>query len=61
MDCTPIQMYFIKSLIEKDFETGNALYWSNDLGWVDRESATQFTGNEIARTALVGLWIKEKV
>ena len=37
--------YLIRSLVEKD-DDGRELYWSNDDGWVDKTSATVFTGLE---------------
>lgn len=31
---------------ERDFETGEALYWSNIMGWVDKASATVFADED---------------
>jgi hypothetical protein len=31
---------------EKDDDTGKPLFWSNDMGWVDRADATIFTAEE---------------
>lgn len=39
-------VYVIRALGEKDEETGESLYWSNDDGWVDFGSATQFSEEE---------------
>jgi len=46
-------MYLIRSLNEP-------LYWSNDLGWVDRQSATQFSHVEHLRLRppAGGIWEK---
>lgn len=38
--------YYIRSTVEVDSEDGYPLYWSNDDGWVDKDSATVFTANE---------------
>lgn len=35
--------FIVKSNKTKDDETKKSLYWSNDLGWVDKSSATIFT------------------
>jgi hypothetical protein len=37
---------YVRSKVEVDDETGEPLYWSNEDGWVDRESATPFTPAE---------------
>jgi len=52
--------YRIKSLTERDDETGNPLYWSNDHGWGDRASATMFTLEECLSARLIGRWEFEK-
>jgi hypothetical protein len=31
--------YRIRSIRERDEDTGNPLYWSDEMGWVDRASA----------------------
>jgi hypothetical protein len=35
--------WIIRSRVEQDDETGAPLYWSNQDGWVDRESADLYT------------------
>lgn len=55
------KMFRMKSLTETDWETDEPLYWSNDLGWVDRESATVFTAEEIVYARLIGYWVSEEV
>jgi hypothetical protein len=42
--------YLIRSLEEHDAETGDPLFWSNEDGWVGRDSATRFSEEE-KRTA----------
>lgn len=37
---------------EIDDETGKPLYWSNDMGWVDKDSADKFTHAEKKRLNL---------
>lgn len=39
----------IQSLVEKDPETGDPLFWSNEFGWAGAEDATVFNGHEIMR------------
>lgn len=41
----PAGGYLLMSSVEKD-EDGSPLYWSNDDGWVDMQSATEFTEKE---------------
>lgn len=38
--------FLIKSDHEKDYRTGEFLYWSNEDGWVDKTLATVFAENE---------------
>jgi hypothetical protein len=38
--------YVVISTTEKDDETDEPLYWSNDDGWVDLGSATRFSSEE---------------
>ncbi len=38
--------YIIMSTFERDDESDALLYWNNEHGWVDRESATVFTKYE---------------
>ncbi len=35
-------MWRLKSKTEIDEETGNPLYWSNELGWVTKEDSELF-------------------
>jgi hypothetical protein len=35
-------VFVIRSLSERDDETGDPLYWSSHDRWVDRASATRF-------------------
>lgn len=53
-------MYLIRGLNETDEDTGEHLFWSNDLGWVDRENASQFSHIEHLRLNLPqgGIWEK---
>lgn len=51
----------MKSLTETDWETGEPLYWSNGLGWVDLDSATIFTSEEIVYARLIGYRAPEEV
>lgn len=53
--------YRMKSLTETDWETGEPLYWSNGLGWVDLDSATIFTSEEIVYARLIGYRAPEEV
>lgn len=39
--------YAIRSLTEVDDETGDRLYWSNEQGWVDFDSADRFLAEEL--------------
>ena len=52
--------YVIRSTDETDDETGAALYWRNDTGWSDRDTADVFAPDE--RDALTlpigGVWEK---
>lgn len=41
------RIYIIRGLREYN-DDGNSLYWSNDIGWVDRSSATEFTEAQMA-------------
>ena len=40
--------HLIKSTIEIDDITGEALYWNNEEGWVDKDSATVFLDYEVS-------------
>ncbi len=54
----------IRSTKETDDDTGLPLYWSNSLGWVDRESAMLFTSVHIPQKAKLTLdsdWEAETV
>lgn len=42
----PVERVYVLSGLDTD-DDGSPLYWSNDLGWVDRQSATIFTVHEI--------------
>lgn len=37
-----LSSFLIRSTVERDEVSGDSLYWSNEDGWVDRESATLF-------------------
>ena len=52
-------MWLIKA---KDGYFTEELYWCNDLGYVDRDSATHFTDEEMAslRLPLEGEWVSVK-
>ena len=41
-------------------EWDGELYWSNDDGWVDRESATVFSQNEkfVLNLPMYGMWVE---
>ena len=54
--------WIIESSSEKDDETGESLYWSNELGWVDKESATRFSTGDIGNVykPIGGLWVDVK-
>ena len=39
-----LDLYLIQG---EETEENEYLYWSNDLGWVDKDSATKFTKDEI--------------
>ena len=36
----------LKSNVEIDEDTGNPLYWSNDMGWVTKEDSDTFSEKE---------------
>ena len=36
----------LKSNVEIDEDTGNPLYWSNDMGWVTKEDSDIFSEKE---------------
>jgi hypothetical protein len=38
--------YSIRSLDERDDDTNELLYWSNDIGWVGAECCDSFTRSE---------------
>lgn len=38
--------WVIRSHSMTDHETGESLFWSNDEGWVDRASATEFSDSD---------------
>ena len=40
-------MYVIRSTVEKDDETGERLYWSDQHGWVDISEASEYTQAEV--------------
>jgi hypothetical protein len=46
--------YILTSTVEKDFETDEPLSWNNELGWVERASATRFDAHEAATAMLIG-------
>jgi hypothetical protein len=52
-------MWLIKSKTEKDWDDVTPLYWSNDIGWVDRESATAFL-ERIPGLLMIGSWEWER-
>lgn len=54
------QLYVIYSEEERDDETNEPLYWSNELGWVDITDATKFTEDEkeVLTPPLSGKYIK---
>ena len=41
--------FVIASTCERDDETGEPLFWSNEYGWVSLDSATRFRGYESLR------------
>lgn len=49
----------IQSIYQTDEETGEPLYWCNQCGWVDRESATVFNYLETTTLDLPlgGRWV----
>lgn len=52
--------WIIESNLYRDDETGEALYWNNDEGWVDHESSTRFTAEEKSQydhIPMSGQWI----
>ena len=52
-------MWRIKSAVEKDDESGEPLYWSNEDGWVSQGTETVFTDeskSEIQYLPLHGEW-----
>jgi hypothetical protein len=56
----PYAHFLIRALNETDWETGEPLYWSNDLGWVDKASATMFV-NDGGVWSLFDPWEAEQV
>lgn len=56
---TDVATFVIRSTGERDDETGRPLFWSNDDGWVDRNSATVFSQDEAAskRLPMAGEWV----
>ena len=47
----------ICSRTEKDEETGLPLYWNNDEGWVDKNSATNFDNTDGLMLPVGGYWV----
>ena len=45
----PKESYRIKSFVEVDSETGDSLYWSNENGWVDKESSDKYHSKELVK------------
>ena len=44
-----IPQFVIKSLSERDEETGEPLFWNNQFGWVSLDAADRFTYGETRR------------
>ena len=44
--------FVVVSTSERDEETGEPLYWSNEYGWASLDAATRFTGAESLRFCL---------
>jgi len=42
-----MRKFVIRANDERDEKTGHALYWSITGGWVDLDSATVYTGDEV--------------
>jgi hypothetical protein len=54
----PDSFYVIEAITERDDETGEPLFWSNQMGWVSLPDATLFTEAERNRLNLPigGTW-----
>jgi hypothetical protein len=52
--------YLIRSDHERDYATGEPLYWSNEDGWVDKTHATVFAENEMKylNLPMTGEWVQ---
>lgn len=49
------EWYAIRSEQERDGETNQCLYWNNNIGWVDKDSATLFLGTDYI-LPIGGMW-----
>ena len=55
------ELYFLKSTVEVDDETGKPLYFSNKNGWVDLVTASKWTLDEIMQFPYIPMdskWVK---
>lgn len=52
------EVWAIRATSEKDFDTDEPLYWSNEWGWVSGEVAQLFTAQDHAELNLPigGIW-----
>jgi hypothetical protein len=59
MECNDME-YLIRSDHERDYATGEPLYWSNEDGWVDKTHATVFAENEMKylNLPMTGEWVQ---
>jgi len=55
-------MYIIRTCPSVNKIRQQILYWSNDYGWVDRASATEFSKEEkkYLNLPINGVWVKVK-
>jgi len=52
-----VPFIIVNTAKEIDDETGKPLYWNNDLGWVDKQSATRFKFSENLNLPIDGKWV----
>lgn len=52
------EVWAIRSLTLKDFDTNEPLYWSNEWGWVSGETAQLFTAQDhaVLNLPIGGTW-----
>lgn len=49
--------YWLIQGTDHDDETGKPLYWSNKLGWVDKDSATRFNTRQMHNSDTAPLYM----